>query len=393
VCPGHASGNRAPAGYNARLTATGDQGSHLILYRYINRQLFVTTVVVTVVLTAMVVGTRFVQYLAEAVRGEIAAEAIFGIVAFRLPEFLELILPLSMYIGILLVFGRLHVDNEMVVMRSGGIGPVSLLRGLSTPIVMMTLLVGFCSLYATPRGAAEESRLMEEQEQRSALELLAPGRFHERSTDTSRRTTYAESLDREAGALNNIFISDLRKRAEGRSRILIVRARTGRIVHRDGMRYLQLSDGVQYRGRPGRADYGVADFDRSLVRLGDNQAPETSTPIESRPSRELLDAGQPRARAELQWRVSLVLLVPVTMLLALPLSRAGPRQGPFARMLPAVLLFMLYVGGLLVMRTRIEDYGGPDLPWYLHMLWIHVAAALVVTLVYAWPRLVSRSKG
>lgn len=365
----------------------------MILYRYINRQLFVTTVVVTVVLTAMVVGTRFVQYLAEAVRGEIAAQAIFGIVLFRLPEFLQLILPLSMYIGILLVFGRLHVDNEMVVMRSGGIGPASLVRSLLTPIAMMTLLVGFCSLYATPRGSAEENRLMEEQKQRSALELLAPGRFHERSTDTSRRTTYAESLDREAGALRNVFISDLRKREDSRSRMMIVRASTGRIVHRDGIRYLQLSEGEQYRGRPGRADYGVADFERALVRLDDSEAPDRSTDIESRPTRQLLDAGPPRAQAALQWRVSLVVLVPVTMLLALPLSRTGPRQGPFARMIPAVLLFMLYVGGLLVMRSRMEDYSDPDLPWYLHMLWVHVAAALLVVLVYAWPRLPGRRTG
>ncbi len=365
----------------------------MILYRYINRQLFVTTIVVTAVLTAMVVGARFVQYLAEAVRGEIAAQAIFGIVLFRLPEFLQLILPLSMYIGIMLVFGRLNVDNEMVVMQSGGVGPASLLRGLLTPVVMMTLLVGFCSLYATPRGGAEQQRLIEEQKQRSALELLAPGRFHESSSDSGQRTTYAESLNREAGALNHVFISDLRQRAGGPSRRLIVRAGTGRIVHRDGIRYLQLSDGVQYRGRPGRADYGVADFERALVRLGGNETPEMSTELEGQPTRALLEAPGPRARAELQWRFSLMALVPVTILLALLLSRTGPRQGPFVRMIPAILLFMLYIGGLLVMRSLMEDYHGSTLPWYLNMVWIHAAAASVVVLAYAWPRLRGRRTG
>ncbi len=367
--------------------------SHLILYRYINRQLFVTTAVVTTVLTTMIIGTRFVQYLADAARGEIAADAIFAILLFRLPEFLQLILPLSMYIAVLLVFGRLHVDNEMVVMQSGGVGPASLVRALLAPVLMMTLVVGFCSLYATPRGGAEQDRLVEEQKQRSALELLAPGRFHERSSDTGQRTTYAESLDREAGELNNVFISDLRGGQDGRSRMVIVRASTGRIVHRDNIRYLQLSDGVQYRGRPGRADYSVADFERALVRLGDNETPDTSTEIEGQPTRHLLEAGRPSARAELQWRLSLIALVPVTMMLALPLSRTGPRQGPFVRMIPAVLLFMLYVGGLLVMRSRMDDYPGANLPWYLNMVWVHAAAALVVALVYAWPRLRGRRTG
>ncbi len=365
----------------------------MILYRYINRQLFTTTLVVAVVLTTMIIGTRFVQYLADAARGEIAANAIFAILLFRLPEFLQLILPLSMYIGVLLVFGRLHVDNEMVVMKSGGIGPGALLRGLVLPVIMMTLLVGFCSLYATPRGGAAEDRVVEEQKQRSALELLAPGRFHESSSGGGQRTTYAESMDRGAGELNNVFISDLRERTPGRPRMLIVRADTGRIVHRDDVRYLELSDGVQYRGEPGRADYGVADFERALVRLGDNQGPDLATEIEGRPTRELLNATGPEVRAELQWRFSLMVLVPLTMLLALRLSRVRPRQGPFMRMIPALLLFMLYVGGLLVMRSRMEDYSGSALPWYLDMVWVHATAALVVTLAYVWPRLLGRRVG
>lgn len=91
----------------------------MILYRYINRQLFVTTVVVTFVLVMVLVSGRFIKYLAEAAVGDIAADALFLIMAFRLPEFLQMILPLSLYIGVLLVLGRMYVDNEMVVLKAG----------------------------------------------------------------------------------------------------------------------------------------------------------------------------------------------------------------------------------------------------------------------------------
>src|SRR5699024_12188494 len=40
----------------------------------------------------------------------------------RLPEFLQLILPLSLYIGILLVLGGMYVTNEITVMSACGIG-------------------------------------------------------------------------------------------------------------------------------------------------------------------------------------------------------------------------------------------------------------------------------
>ena len=48
--------------------------------------------------------------------------ALFLVMAFRMPEFLQMILPLSLYIAILLVLGRMHMDNEMVVLRAGGQG-------------------------------------------------------------------------------------------------------------------------------------------------------------------------------------------------------------------------------------------------------------------------------
>jgi hypothetical protein len=54
---------------------------------------------------------------------------------------------------------------------------------------------------------------------------------------------------------------------------------------------------------------------------------------------------------------------------------------------------MLYVGGLLVMRTRMQDYPGATLPWYLHMVWVHAAAAVMVAGVYVWPRLRGRRTG
>lgn len=366
----------------------------MILYRYINRQLFSTTVVVATVLAIMLLGTRFVQYLADAAQGEIAADAIFAIMLFRMPEFLQLILPLSFYIAVLLVYGRLHIDNEMVVIRSGGIGTGGLLRGLMLPVLVMMMVVGSFSVWLTPAGRAQVDQVVEAQKQRSALELLSPGRFHATGSSGEHRTTYAETLDREASELRNIFIADVQEGgAGGGARTLTVRARSGRLVHRDGMRYLKLSDGRQYRGQPGRADYQVADFEHALVRLDKDARRERSPEVRGLSMSALLKASTRDARAELEWRISVIVVVPLMILLAVPLSRANPRQGVFARLVPALLLFMVYLGALMVMRSRIEDYRGEALPWYLSVVWVHLVVAAGVAAVYAWPRLSGRRVG
>ena len=60
---------------------------------------------VTFILVMVLVSGRFIKYLAEAAAGEIAADALFLVMAFRMPEFLQMIVPLSLYIGLLLVLG------------------------------------------------------------------------------------------------------------------------------------------------------------------------------------------------------------------------------------------------------------------------------------------------
>lgn len=366
----------------------------MILYRYINRQLFVTTVVVTFVLTMVLVSGRFIKYMAQAAAGEIAADALFLIMFFRLPEFLQMILPLSLYIGVLLVFGRMYVDNEMVVLRAGGVGPGRILRALLAPVLVTTCVIGMFSLYVTPMGDAQVNRIFEQQDERSVLELLSPGRFHARGTSDGHRATYAESLDREEGELGNVFISDLRYgEQEDEARMLTVWAEKGRIIERKGESYLELRNGRQYQGRPGQADYRALDFERSLVRIGEERKAPPPPEVRGRSTAELIASDSREALAELQWRVSLIVLVPLMILLAVPMSRANPRQGAFMRVVPALLLFMLYVGLLLVMRSWIADFRGDELPWFYHMAWIHLIAAAVIALLYAWPLISGRRAG
>lgn len=45
---------------------------------------------------------------------------------------------------------------------------------------------------------------------------------------------------------------------------------------------------------------------------------------------------------------------------------------------------MFYMGLLLVMRSAISDEEG-DLPLYLHSIWIHLLAALLVAALYLVP--------
>lgn len=365
----------------------------MILHRYINRQVFMTTVMVTFILVMVLVSGRFIKYLAEAAAGEIAADALFLVMAFRMPEFLQMIVPLSLYIALLLVLGRMHMDNEIVVLQAGGQGHGRIVRSLVVPVLMATTVVGMFSLYVTPRGDAEVTRIFEEQKDRSVLELLTPGRFHVKGSRNAQRATYAEHLNREKGVLENVFVADARFEGQGEAnRLLTVWAKSGKLVLEDGVSYLLLTDGFQYQGKPGQLDYREIGFNEAKVRIGGEKSDSRPPEVRGRPTHELVAERTDNrdAMAELQWRLSLILTVPVMALAAIPLARVNPRQGRFYRLIPAVLGYMLYVGMLLVCRSAIEDHRGGPVPWYLHMAWIHLVAAITVFLLYFGGRIFRR---
>src|SRR5690606_12623241 len=223
---------------------------------------------------------------------------------------------------------------------------------------------------------------------RSVLELLTPGRFFSKGYPTLQRSTYAEEVDREQGLLQNLFISELRY-GDGNAprQSVTIRAESGKLVQRDGLNYLLLQNGVQYQGVPGRADFSQVSFARALMQLGDERVASRPPKVRGWTTAELLSSDRGDARAELHWRISLVLLVPLMCVAAVPLGQVNPRQGRFGKFIPAILLYMFYMGGLLVTRSHMADATASEQSWYLHMGWVHVLVVLAIILIFTAPRL------
>jgi len=77
--------------------------------------------------------------------------------------------------------------------------------------------------------------------------------------------------------------------------------------------------------------------------------------IETLPTLTLLSSDNPEHLAIFGWRVSLPIIVPIMALFAIPLSRTDSRRGRYARLGPALLVFLLYFVALSQARTISED--------------------------------------
>lgn len=345
----------------------------LIIFRYLVRELSGTFFAVTLVLLMIIVSGRLIKTMASAAAGEVSMELILLALLYRMPSFLEIIIPLALFLSILIGYGRLYAESEMTVLTATGFSDKKLLGYSLIPAAFMMLVVALFSMYLSPLGAQKTEDLYLEEAKLTEFELLAPGRFQ--SAPGGSRVTYTESLSSDKQQMNHVFIAD------GDALILAQRG-TQYVSPETGSRYLELHEGRRYDLTPGSAELQILDFQRYGVRMAEEQPERRKLRKEAVATQDLFGSDNPQHVAQLHWRLSLMMLVPVGTLLAFPLSRVNPRQGRFARMFPALMLFMVYVSMLagligLVEKGRVSPYLSL---WLVHLLFLLLALAF-----FLWP--------
>ncbi|WP_226665667.1 LPS export ABC transporter permease LptF [Microbulbifer aggregans] len=330
----------------------------MIIFRYLCRELLGATLAVSAVLLLMVMSGRFVKYLADAAAGNLSAGILFSIMGFRLPGFLELVIPLGFFVGILLAYGRLYIESEMTVLHACGFSERQLLCYTMVPALLVAAFVGSMSLYLTPTGIERTSHLLTADKTRNEFDHLVPKKFV--GTEGDRAVYYADSLSDDRSTMHNVFLAELgSSRGETETDHQIVTVASEGVQEIDpetGLRYLVLRNGYRYEGVPGQRDYRQMAFSSYEVLLETPKVRyKASERIQSMSTAELWKSENPRERVNLHWRFSLPVLVLVVAILAVPLSRTNPRQGRYAKMIPAVLLYIIYLVALQGVRGAIED--------------------------------------
>ena len=353
----------------------------MIVFRYLSREVLVTLSAVSAVLLVIIMSGRFIKYLAQAASGALDPGVLFLIMGFRLPGFLQLILPLGLFLGILLAYGRLYLESEMTVLAATGMSQQRLLLITLAPAALVSLLVAWLSFSLAPQGATQFSLLINKQDAMTEFDTLVPGRFQALRDGT--RVTYTEQLSDDRVNLGGVFISEKRMssdQSKDRGITVLVAEKGHQEVRNDGSRYLILENGYRYDGNPGEANYRAIKYDTYGALLPKPDISDEVTDRDAIPTSELLSGeDSPRNRAELQWRVSLPILVFIVTLMAVPLARVNPRQGRFLKLLPAILLYMAYLTILIAARGALERGKIPAALglWWVHLIFLAIGLGLL----------------
>ncbi|MGI9276858.1 MAG: LPS export ABC transporter permease LptF, partial [Endozoicomonas sp.] len=338
------------------------------------KELLQVTLAVTGVVLLIIMSGRFVNYLAQAASGALSPDFLFAIMGYRIPEFLVMIVPLGLLLGIIMAYGRLYVENEMTIMNACGMSQGQLLRMTMVPALVIMLVVALFSLLIAPWGIQKVEALLARQDSLTVFDTMVPGRFQQ--FESGGRVTYSETLSADRERMNKVFIASPGDDPDS-ARMSLVLAERGRIstAEVEGQRYLILNDGYRYDLAPGDNKVRTTSYRTYGIQMEESPVNEEISKEQALATSVLMDSDDTRLIAELQWRISLPLLVPIIVLLAVPLSRVNPRQGRFVRLLPGVLLYLMYLALLMFSRGAVDDGRmSPSLGlWWVHGLYLLIA--------------------
>jgi lipopolysaccharide export system permease protein len=347
-----------------------------ILGRYILREVVVAWLLVTGVLLVILLAYQLVGVLERAAVNQFPPGVVLQLIWLGALQYLSILLPVGLLLGVVLAFGRLYADSEMAAALACGAGPAN----VYLPVVLLALCVAaglaWLTLVLAPQATEQALSLRQAAMRAGQFAPIAAGKF--RSFGGGDAVVYAQDVNPD-GTLHNVFV----ERNRGALVQVALAERARHSVTADGMTHiLTLYDGERFEGVPGSGEFRIVRFAEHVVPVQVPAVSDVVRDLEARPSALLVRASDPAQRAELQWRIAMPLMCLVLALIAVPLARLRPRQGRYARVWVALLIFLLY--SQLVSAGKVWIARG-TLPQFLGLWWTHAVVVLFALLVIFGP--------
>ena len=333
--------------------------------RYVLREVVQTWLAVTGVLVAILVSNQLSRVLGQAADNQYGRRVVFDLIALGAIMNLSVIVPVGLLLAVVLTLGRLYHESEMTALQACGFGPSRLLAPLFCFAAVIALGLAWLVFVQVPQADREAQLLRQSALKEAQFGQLDAGRF--RSFSGGDAVFYAERVDPE-GVLHNVFVQ---RESAGRIEVALADTATYSKAAANGAHLVTLFNGRRYEGVPGQVDFRVIEFREHGIPIATPAETVGTKDPDTKPTRELLGSDAPSDIAQLQFRASTPLMALVLTLVAVPLSRLRPRQGRYARVGFAIVVYFVYSNLLSAAKVWLEK---GDLPPAVGVWWIHAAA-------------------
>lgn len=349
----------------------------MIVRRYLSREVLITLTALTSILLLIFLSNSFVHYLSRSADGSLPGIVVLKLMMLEVPNLLGLLLPLGFYMAVLVAYGRLYAESEMIVLQACGYTQMQLVMSTMTLAVIVSLITGALMVWASPIISRDRQQLIKGGGISTMIQAIIPQRFQ--AIAQGKRVFYVNQMSRDHTQAEGIFLAQKEEEMDkhGEPVWSLVWAKQG-FAEEDvkGEQFVVLKEGREYKGAPGSGNFQSVSFKEYKVRLPQADDSAYRNDMSTIPTAQLLPINNPDPikAGEIQWRLSIPLMALTLGLLAVPLSKVNPRRGKFAKMLPAIIVYVIYANMMFIGRDWMV---AKVVPVWFGLWWIHVVVFLL----------------
>lgn len=354
----------------------------MIIIRYLVKETVKSQIAILFILLLIFFSQKLVVVLGAAVNGDIPTNLVFSLLGLGLPEMAQLILPLSLFLSLLMTYGKMYTESEITAIHACGLGKKSLILAALSLALITAVLAAVNTLWLGPWSMKYQEKVLSNAQANPTLAALLEGQFQ--SSKDGNAVLFVGNVN--GKKFNQVFLAQLRP--NGNQRPSIVVAESGHMSeHTDGSQVVTLDKGTRYEGTALLRDFRITDFEDYQATIGRQSITPSSSASEQMSISSLWHSDHPDARAEFHWRLTLIIAVVIMALLVVPLSVVNPRQGRVLSMLPAILLYLIF----FLLQSSLRSNAGKGRLDPLLWLWMINGAYLALAIILnMWDSLAMR---
>ena len=337
---------------------------------YIMKQIIAGLIIITLAMLAIVWLTQSLRFLDMIITKGISAGIFIKLTILMLPNFLIILLPISLFAVTLFVYNRLSADKELIVMRSTGLHPVRLAApALFIGAVAMAFSY-LMSLKLVPESFQNFKELQWTIRNDVSHLILQEGQFNDIAKGL---TVYVRKKDKD-GVMYGLLIHDERKP----NKVTIV-AENGMMVDKKGAARVIIGKGSRQEVNKETGRFSVLSFDSYTMDFNDKEGEEHDRNKDLREMslsglKQVMDE-KPKALVEINRRFVLPIYNLTFAFLAVAFLIRGNfnRRGQLPKVIASAFIMLLVESAELALEnTSVKHH------WLIPLMYVN--ALLPITL-------------
>jgi lipopolysaccharide export system permease protein len=177
------------------------------IHRYILREIAIPFGLGLAVFTMILLIARILKLVEMVVNRGVPLLDVLKLFSYILPTFLEVTVPMALLLGVLVAFGRLSSDSELIALKTSGVSLYQLVRPVAVFALVIFVIALGLSLYARPWGNTLLRNGLYEIAKTRASAGIREKVFND---DFAGLVIYADHIEPPGNRLRGILISDSR---------------------------------------------------------------------------------------------------------------------------------------------------------------------------------------